>query len=85
MKDLAPESEQHPEKTRGSEGRSAAVDDDQSQPLSSEMRSWVDNCLVPLLIRECLIDLKRQNRLDSGADAVADSRFRSILLKSVME
>ncbi len=31
--------------------------------LSPEIRSWVDNCLVPLLLREYMAKLEKQDKV----------------------
>ena len=44
--------------------------------LDPALRSWVDNCIVPNLVKEYLDSLQGKKRLAAGAEPVA--KFRSI-------
>ena len=45
----------------------------QRSALSPQMRSWVDNCLVPILVREYLAQLECEKSLAPEAKAAVDS------------
>ena len=40
--------------------------------LSPELKSWVDNCLVPILVREYLEEIEREKSTCSEGEAVAE-------------
>ncbi len=41
--------------------------------LTPELRSWIDNCVVPALVREYLVRLECEKRLASSAEATVES------------
>ncbi len=41
--------------------------------LTPELRSWIDNCVVPALVGEFLGRLEREKRLASSAEATVES------------
>ncbi len=45
----------------------------QKSTLSPQMRSWVDNCLVPILVREYLARLECEKSLAPSAEPAVDS------------
>jgi hypothetical protein len=42
--------------------------------LSPAMRSWIDSCLVPILVREFLAEHEQKNRVEYEASNVAKSK-----------
>ena len=44
----------------------------QKLALSPQMRSWVDNCLVPILVREYVAELERKKFACSEGEPVAE-------------
>ncbi len=44
----------------------------QKSALSPQMRSWVDNCLVPILVREYLAEMEREKSACSEGEPVAE-------------
>ena len=53
----------------------------QNRKLLAEFQSWIDNCLVPILLKQYLADLDCQSQLATGAESVAhsDNQARSSL------
>ena len=45
----------------------------QGSGLSPELRSWIDNCLVPILVREYLAEMDREKSACSKSKPVKDS------------
>jgi len=45
----------------------------QGSGLSPELRSWIDNCLVPILMREYLAEMDREKSACSKSKPVKDS------------
>ena len=45
----------------------------QKPALSPQMRIWVDNCLVPILVREYLAEMDREKSACSKSKPVKDS------------
>ena len=45
--------------------------------LSQETRSWVENCLVPILIKEYLDKLQRDKVLDTDLGSMAECPVKS--------
>ncbi len=41
--------------------------------MSPELRSWIDNCLVPILVREYLAEMDREKSACSKSKPVKDS------------
>ena len=44
----------------------------QKLALSPQMRSWVDNCLVPILVQEYLAEMARKKSACSEEEPVAE-------------
>ncbi len=42
-----------------------------SSKLSPEIRSWIDNCIVPILVKEYLTEMKMETKLAVGSRSVA--------------
>jgi hypothetical protein len=40
--------------------------------LNHALRSWVDNCIVPILVKEYLTSLQAEKELAAGAELVAE-------------
>ena len=40
--------------------------------LNAALRSWVDNCIVPILVKEYLTSLQAEKELAAGAEPVAE-------------
>ncbi len=45
----------------------------QGSGLSPELRNWIDNCLVPILVREYLAEMDREKSACSKSKPVKDS------------
>ena len=45
----------------------------QGSGLSPELRSWIDNCLVPILVREYLAEMEHEQSAYSKSKPVKDS------------
>ncbi len=43
--------------------------------LTPELKSWLDNVIVPALVRQYLAQLERQKSLATGAEPVVESRL----------
>ena len=56
---------------------SGKTKDHRDSALSPEMKSWIDNCLVPILIKEYLAE--SQNAVATPAILVAESNAESTL------
>lgn len=45
-----------------------------AQPaITPELKEFVDRCLVPILVRECLLEIERENSLALAAPPAQDS------------
>jgi hypothetical protein len=45
-----------------------------NSPLSPAVRSWLDNCIVPILVKEYLAELSRKKDLAPDNGLMAESR-----------
>ncbi len=49
----------------------------QKSALAPQMRSWVDRCLVPILVREYLAEMEREKSACSEVEPVAECAAKS--------
>lgn len=46
---------------------------DQRREIAPELKSWIDNCVVPLLVKEYLAEYESTKKIAAKADDVAVS------------
>lgn len=55
------------------------------RPLSPELRRWVKDCLVPLMVKRFVADLKPENQLAPAVRSVAQCRKQSTATAEVVQ